>query len=178
MPAVVGLDDLAAMNAADTHGRRYETSPEGILFVLPPPDSEHAIIASRLFAWLIQAGWPPEQVLQATGIRIPGPEVDGGRVPDLTVWRVRPPQGVWLPVTDLLLVIEIISAGSSSIDAVTKRDEYAAAGVPRYWVVDRDSANTVTMYTLTDGKAYERTAQMPLAWLLNTEPATHLGPAR
>jgi hypothetical protein len=73
MPAVVGLDDLAAMNAADTHGRRYETSPEGILFVLPPPDSEHAIIASRLFAWLIQAGWPPEQVLQATGIRIPGP---------------------------------------------------------------------------------------------------------
>jgi Uma2 family endonuclease len=178
MPAVVGLDDLAAMNAADTHGHRYETSPEGILFVMPPPDSEHAIIASRLFAWLIRAGWPPEQVLQAAGIRIPGPEVDGGRIPDLTVWRVRPSQAVWLPVTDLLLVVEIISAGSSSIDAVTKREEYAAAGVPRYWVVDRDSANTVTLYTLTDARTYERTAQMPLAWLLNTEPGTHLGPAR
>jgi Uncharacterized protein conserved in cyanobacteria len=178
MPAVVGLDDLAAMNAADAHGRRYETSPEGILFVMPPPDSEHAIIASRLFAWFVRAGWPPEQVLQAIGIRIPGSAVDGGRIPDLTVWRSRPPHGVWLPVADLLLVVEIISPGSSGIDAVTKRDEYAAAGVPRYWVVDRDSASTVTMYTLADGKTYERTAQMPLAWLLNTEPDTHLGPAQ
>jgi hypothetical protein len=38
MPAVVSLDDLAAMNAADTKGHRYETSPEGMLFVMPPPD--------------------------------------------------------------------------------------------------------------------------------------------
>ncbi|MEU4679867.1 hypothetical protein [Micromonospora sp. NPDC023737] len=30
MPAVVTLDDLAAMNAADLNGHRYETSPEGL----------------------------------------------------------------------------------------------------------------------------------------------------
>jgi phosphohistidine phosphatase len=42
MPAVVTLDDLAAMNAADVHGHRYETSPQGVLSVMPPPDSEHA----------------------------------------------------------------------------------------------------------------------------------------
>lgn len=72
MPAVVTLDDVAAMNAADANGHRYETSPEGVLSVIPPPDSEHATIASRLFAWLIMAGWPAEQVLQAVGVRIPG----------------------------------------------------------------------------------------------------------
>ncbi|MDH6462276.1 hypothetical protein M2302_002454 [Micromonospora sp. A200] len=48
MPAVVTLDDVAAMNAADPNGHRYETSPEGVLSVMPPPDSEHAMIASRL----------------------------------------------------------------------------------------------------------------------------------
>ncbi|WFE52408.1 hypothetical protein [Micromonospora sp. WMMD1155] len=51
MPAVVTLDDVAAMNAADSNGHRYESSPEGVLSVMPPPDSEHAMIASRLFAW-------------------------------------------------------------------------------------------------------------------------------
>src|SRR5882757_4222982 len=84
MPAMVTLDDLAAMNAADPYGHRYETSPEGVLSVTPPPDSEHATIASRLFAWLIMAGWPADQVLQVAGVRIPGPDGDGGRIPDVS----------------------------------------------------------------------------------------------
>jgi hypothetical protein len=58
MPAMVTLDDLAAMNAADANGHRYEASPEGVLSVMPLADSEHAQIASRLFAWLIMAGRP------------------------------------------------------------------------------------------------------------------------
>ena len=36
------------MMAADPHGHRYEISPGGALSVMPPPDSEHAAIASRL----------------------------------------------------------------------------------------------------------------------------------
>lgn len=163
MPAVVSLDDLAAMNAAEGKGRRYETSPDGVLVVMPLPDSGHAAIASRLFAWLIMAGWPADQVLQAAGIRIPGAHADGGRIPDLTVWRTPPPRGVWLPVADLLLVVEIISPGSAGLDALTKRDEYASAGIPQYWVVDRDTAQTVSLHRLTDDRRYERVAEMPLA---------------
>src|SRR3954447_17239350 len=148
MPSVVTLDDLPAMIAADPHGHRYEISPEGALSVLPPPDSKHAAIASRLFAWLILAGWPAEQVLQAAGIRIPGPEGDGGRIPDLTVWSKPQPRTVWLRVVDLLLVIEIVSPSSEAIDEVVKRREYARAGISQYWVVDRDPAQTVSMYEL------------------------------
>ena len=51
MPPVVTLDDLVAMMAADPHGHRYEISPGGALSVMPPPDSEHAAIASRLLVW-------------------------------------------------------------------------------------------------------------------------------
>jgi Uma2 family endonuclease len=175
MPAVVTLDDLAAMNTADPNGHRYETSPEGVLSVMPPPDSEHAAIASRLFAWLIMAGWPAEQVLQVAGVRISGPESAGGRIPDLSVWSKAPPRAVWLTVTDLVLVIEIVSAGSEAMDEVTKRREYAAAGIPQYWVVNRDAAQTVVLHRLGADGTYDERAKMPLAWLLQTAPTDHLG---
>lgn len=173
LPAVVTLDDLASMIAADRYGHRYELSPEGALWVMPPPDSEHAAIASRLFAWLILAGWPAEQVLQAAGIRVPGRDGDGGRIPDLTVWAGPQPRSVWLTLVDLLLTIEIVSPGSEAMDDMIKLREYARAGIPRYWVVDRDAAQTVTMYVLGPDRTYELVTKMPLAWLLQTAPADH-----
>ncbi len=61
----------------------------------------------------------------------------------------------------------MISPDSEIIDRVVKRAEYAAAGVPRYWFVERDEANTVQMHHLTaDGYQLEREPR-PLAWLLN-----------
>ncbi|MFY1687749.1 Uma2 family endonuclease [Plantactinospora sp. WMMB782] len=173
LPAVVTLDDLAAMIAADRHGHRYELSPEGALSIMPPPDSEHAAIASRLLVWLAMAGWPAEQVLQAAGVRIPGPDGDGGRIPDLTVWARPQPRTVWLALADLVLVIEIVSPGSAAMDEVVKRREYAHAGIPRYWVVERDAAQTVTLHVLGPDRSYEVAAKLPLAWLLQTDPADH-----
>jgi Uma2 family endonuclease len=174
MPAVATLDDVAAMNAADHNGRRYEISPERVLSVTPSPDSEHAMIASRLFAWLIMAGWPAEQVLQAAGVRVPGRSGDGGRIPDISVWSKMPSRAVWLAAVDLVLVIEIVSPGSEAMDAMAKVREYAAAGIPQYWVVDRDGAQTVTLHRLAEHGAYEEKARMPLAWLLQTSPTDHL----
>jgi Uma2 family endonuclease len=174
MPATVTLDDLAAMNASDPNGHRYETSPEGVLSVMPPADSEHAQIASRLLAWLIMAGWPAEQVLQVAGIRVPGQGGDGGRIPDVSVWAKAPPRAVWLSVAELLLVIEIVSPGSEAMDEVIKCREYASAGIPQYWVVDRDDAQTVTLYQLAKESTYVERAKMPLTWLLQTKPGDHL----
>ena len=94
---------------------------------MPPPDSEHAAIASRLLVWLAMAGWPAEQVLPAAGVRIPGPTGDGGRIPDLTLWARPQPRSVWLSVADILLVIEIVSPGSEAMDEMIKRREYARA---------------------------------------------------
>lgn len=174
MPPVVTLDDLAAMISADTHGHRYEVSPEGALSVMPPPDSEHAAIASRLLVWLAMAGWPAEQVLQAAGVRIPGRDGDGGRIPDLTLWSKPQARSVWLTIADLLLVIEIVSPGSEAMDELVKRHEYARAGIQRYWLVDRDAAQTVTLYRIGQTGEYEVVTMLALAWLLNTAPADHL----
>ena len=57
---------------------------------------------------------------------------------------------------------------------MVKRQEYARAGIPRYWVVDRDSAQTVTMHRLGPAGEYEVATKLPLAWLLNTAPVDHL----
>src|SRR4051794_41140542 len=172
MPAVVTLDELTAMMAADEY-HRYAISPEGVLSIMPAPGYAHAIIATRLMMWLGAAGLPAERIAQAVGLRIPGRGGGiGGRIPDLLVWSKPPAGGVWLPVADVLLVVEIVSPGSEGMDTVIKRNEYAAAGIPQYWVVDQDQSQTVTMYRL-DGESYAVRAAMPLAWLLNTKPAEH-----
>jgi Uma2 family endonuclease len=174
MPPVVTLDDLTAMMAADRYGHRYEMSSGGGVSIMPPPDSEHAEIASALMFWLAAAGWTSKQVLQAVGIRIPGPNGDGGRIPDLTVWSKPQPHGVWLALADLLLVVEIVSPGSEAMDELVKRKEYARAGIERYWLVDRDAAQTVTLHRLGTTGEYDVVTKMPLAWLLKTAPSDHL----
>jgi Uma2 family endonuclease len=176
MPPVVTLDDLTAMMAADRHGHRYEMSSGGGVSIMPPPDSEHAAIASRLMFWLAAAGWPADQVLQAVGIRVPGPNGDAGRIPDLTLWSKPQPRSVWLLLADLLLVVEIVSRGSEATDEMVKRQEYARAGIARYWLVDRDAAQTVTLHRLAPSGQYDVVTKLPLAWLLTTAPADHLDP--
>ncbi|WP_194822894.1 Uma2 family endonuclease [Micromonospora sp. S-DT3-3-22] len=154
------LDDLTAMMAADEY-HRYESSPGGVLSIVTPPGYSHAVIATRLMLWLAQA----------VGLRIPGRHGGvGGRIPDLVVWSKEQADGVWLPVADVLLVIEVVSPGSEGVDTVTKRSEYAAAGIPQYWMVDQDQAQTVHHL---DGNRYTLRATMPLAWVLNTDPAEH-----
>ncbi|MFI9644159.1 Uma2 family endonuclease [Micromonospora sp. NPDC051925] len=166
------LDDLTSMMVADEQ-HRCEISPEEILSIRQPSGFAHAIIATRLTIWLAQGGLPADRLAQAVGLRIPGRHGGvGGRIPDLVVWSKEQADGVWLPVADVLLVVEIVSPGSEGVDTVTKRSEYAAAGIPQYWTVDQDQAQTMTMHRL-DGDHYAVRATMPLAWVLNTDPAEH-----
>jgi Uma2 family endonuclease len=176
MPATLTLDDLAVMAAADEHGHRYEMSPEGVVSIMPPAGVAHAIIASKLLGWFLLAGWAADQVLQNCGVRTAVPDGAGGRVPDLTVWSAPPSSGlVWAPLDGLLLAIEIVSRGSEAIDQIIKKDEYAKAGIPRYWLVDRDSANTVTMWDHTpNGYVPSLPSPQPLAWVLNSNLAEQL----
>lgn len=86
------------------------------------------------------------------------------------VWsKPQPEDVVWYEPKDVLLVVEIVPKGSEAIDRVAKVSEYAAGGIPQYWLVGRDAAQTVTMYLLI-GDVYEVAAQVPLGWLLQTEP--------
>jgi len=39
---------------------------------------------------------------------------------------------------DLVLAVEIVSPGSRRLDPRVKREEYADAGIPHYWIIDLD----------------------------------------
>ncbi len=171
MPTQITLDDLAVMAAADEN-HRYELSPEGVLSVVPPADPDHALLVSRMFAWFLTSGYGPEQVVTDCGI-----DVGGGRVPDLTVWAKglppRPARSSYAGTDGLLLAIEVVSKGSEIIDRVTKKVEYAKAGIPRYWVIERDSITTVHRHTLdraTGEYEPDPTGPQPITWLLTTTP--------
>ena len=171
MPTEITLDDVAAMSAADEH-HRYELSREGVLSIMPPARPEHALVVARLIHWFHQHGYGPEQVVPDCGI-----DVGGGRQPDLSVWaKGRPPRSarsVYAGLDGLQLIIEVISPDSQTIDRVIKRDEYAAAGVPRYWLVGNDKGNAVQMLVLADGGFQVEREVSSLNWLLN-EPAPAL----
>jgi Uma2 family endonuclease len=171
MPTHVTLDDLASMAVADEN-HRYELSSEGVLSVMPPADPEHALLVSRIFAWFLMNGYGPDEVVTDCGI-----DVGGGRVPDLTVWaKGLPPQRArssYAGTAGLLLAVEVVSSGSEVVDRIIKKTEYAKAGIPRYWVVERDAAATVHRHTLnkaTNEYDLDPSGPQPFAWLLSSAP--------
>ncbi|WP_033344911.1 Uma2 family endonuclease [Catenuloplanes japonicus] len=165
MPPEITLDHVAAMAAADEH-HRYELSREGVLSIMPPASPEHALIVSRLVHWLYLHGFGPEEITSDCGV-----DVGGGRQPDLTLWaKGKPPRRArssYAGTDGLLVAIEVISPDSEITDRVIKRGEYAAAGIPRYWLVERDEANTVQMLRLAAGGYEPEQEPRPLARLLN-----------
>ena len=56
------------------------------------------------------------------------------RRPDVALYRCAPDDEKPLPAHMMLIAVEVVS-GSGRIDTVDKRAEYAAAGIPWYWIV-------------------------------------------
>lgn len=85
------------------------------------------------------------------------------RTPDVTVFRCLDDdqRGRWRGkprASDTLIVIEIVSPGSRSVDTLVKRTQYARAGIEHYWIVrlaqDNGPANSVEMLRLISDGTY------------------------
>jgi hypothetical protein len=57
------------------------------------------------------------------------------RRPDVALFGCAPPDERPLSAHRLKLVVEVVSPGSGKMDTVEKKAEYAAAGIPWYWLV-------------------------------------------
>lgn len=142
---------------------RYELV-DGKLVEMPPESPENCDVAKRLFVELLK--FVPIILLSYKEFEI---EVSGrratARVPDLmilgeecraalqgmrrgTITRDMPPP---------LVAIEVVSPGSENEarDYRYKRSEYAARGIPEYWIVDPKQGK-VTVLLLVEG-LYEET---------------------
>jgi Uma2 family endonuclease len=129
--------DLATM---PDDGRRYEVI-DGELFVTPAPGGRHQPIVTRLMASLLpylSSGGLQDQLLTSPADitlaldTLVEPDV---LVADTTAFLR---SGNWIDVTNLFLVIEIISPSTARTDRTLKRRAYQRHDVPHYWIVDAD----------------------------------------
>jgi len=136
-------------------GNRYEIF-DGSLLVTPPPAIAHVVVQGRLTALL--SAHAPKHLLALDGGA--GVNVRDGAsyyVPDIVVIHADAPggNGYALDAVDVVLAVEVLSPGNRGRDLVLKRHDYAAAGIPDYWIVDRE-ARTLTVLTLDKGATVYR----------------------
>jgi Uma2 family endonuclease len=77
-----------------------------------------------------------------------------GRRPDFVYYSVEDAARIDLQQNEVLgvptLVVEVLSEDDEERDTVTKRREYAEAGIPHYWILDPRSRTMLTLI-LQDG---------------------------
>lgn len=141
------------LNYNDGTDNRYEFV-DGELLLMNPPIGSHALILFFLHNTLltkINRLSLPWVILQVVGIRT---SFNRARIPDLCV-ATREQMKQYLDKSAVLespslLSIEIVSNSSSVIDYRFKRSEYAAAGIPEYWIID-PGEKKVTVLKLVEG---------------------------
>lgn len=134
------------------HSNRLIEFTAGTIQELPMPTSTHQAIVAFLYdlfrAYLLPRGGVV--MFAALRLRI---SADKFREPDLLMLRDRSDRRYqdryWLGAD---LVVEVVSPDYPARDLIEKRADYAAAGIPEYWIADpRD--RTLTVLTLS-GDAY------------------------
>ena len=122
---------------------------DGRLEVLPMPTDEHQSILLFLYGLLRDFLAPAGGKVLVAPLRL---RLRSGkfREPDLLALRAaddpRRQNEYWSGAD---LVIEVVSPGDPRRDLVTKRREYALAGIPEYWIVNPQT-ETLTVLRLED----------------------------
>ncbi|WP_445633539.1 Uma2 family endonuclease [Nostoc sp. DSM 114161] len=126
--------------------KRYELV-DGRLIELPPESELNTSIANYLFLLLVNAEMPFRRV-QPHVCELQVPVLEAGdpanRYPDLVILReehlelTRKRLTITFDVLPPHLVVEVVSPGESNPDRdyVRKQKQYAARGVPEYWLID------------------------------------------
>jgi Uma2 family endonuclease len=159
--AVGNAFTFADLEAMPDDGRRYELVG-GAIVMTPAPEPVHQLVSARLQR-VLEDAIPDDHAVFGAPIDLDLPGVQRVQ-PDLVVlpWSSVGKKRLVLPV---LLVVEIVSAGSRTHDTVTKRTVYAEAGIPCYWLVDL-ADEEITALRLEDGacRPYARGKIVSLDW--------------
>jgi Uma2 family endonuclease len=128
------------MSAAEYESLPAESRVEivdGVLHLMAPPSPRHQLVKAELWHALKRLRPQGLTVVEGVEIRFADEPVHA-RIPDVVVLhtagfdrdqpRVRPAQ--------VVLAVEVVSAGSETADRAHKPTEYAAAGIEHYWRVE------------------------------------------
>ncbi len=127
------------VRALPEDGKRYEVV-HGELLVTPAPRTWHQELVGRLYVALrgYLAGDGADLHVFASPADISWSD-DTLVQPDLFVVPVAEARTLdWTRITDLRLVVEVLSPASARADRFTKRRLYQERSIPFYWIVDGD----------------------------------------
>lgn len=142
------------------HG--YTELVEGRLLMSPSPAFRHGRAMVRLLTQLTRQAPADMEVVAGLDIDLelaPADEPGSSRRPDIMVVRQElgdrlVVEGGLVAASEVLLAVEIVSPGSKRIDHVYKRNDYADAGIPNYWIIDLDEPISLTACRLTEEFGY------------------------
>jgi Uma2 family endonuclease len=158
-PQFKSLEDYLAADPADLPEGRHEYW-DGELVPVMSESIGNINIASYLFALLIQAGFPPQMIgLGQVEVVVPGnPKT---RYPDVTVLNethivlLSKKATITRDMPPPRLLAEVVSPGNENSDNYqrdyqAKARQYAAIGVPEYWLIDPERS-VILVGILTNG---------------------------
>jgi Uma2 family endonuclease len=171
---------VAELFAMPDDGMRREVL-DGTLLVSPPPSVAHQLAAGRLRDALRDAAPTSVEVLEATGVLLPG----GLLIPDVVVANAAAVQRSerYPAAADVLAVVEVVSGSSWAADRRWKPEAYAEAGIGCYWRVELAPQPRLALYVL-DPSGYQLAGegaagavmQIDQPYPLALEPARLFGP--
>jgi Uma2 family endonuclease len=140
MPATAHPWTADEVRALPDDGNRYELI-SGELVVTPSPRGVHQVtvfeLSMRIHSLLERTGGA-HILASPADISLGEDEV---LQPDLFVYRTANGRHLrnWNDISELVLVIEVLSPSTARYDRQLKRRRYQRARVPEYWIVDIDS---------------------------------------
>jgi Uma2 family endonuclease len=144
---------------------RYELV-DGELTQLPPESPENDFIANNLQFLLVALKVASLRLIRIHSLELQVPVLQlkdaTNRYPDLVVLRpehldlMERRLTITLDMPPPRLIAEVVSPGKANHDRdyINKRSQYAAIGVPEYWLID-PKAQTVTVLELQDDEYRE-----------------------
>ncbi|MEU8215682.1 Uma2 family endonuclease [Micromonospora taraxaci] len=136
-----------ALDALPDDGRPRPEILDGNLLMSPSPTRLHQSIALMLGSAMLESCPRDLDVTQGVEVRISRKR---SFIPDLLVTYLDAAQrnpSHYLP-DQVLLVVEIVSEGSRSIDRVLKPALYAEADIPYFWRIETEAGIVVHTYKL------------------------------
>ena len=145
-------------------GKRTELV-DGRIIAMTEPSTLHIVIIRAFTRLLDRHIFTQDYALECisgAGIEIPrAARRSNARDPDLIVCSreqlraLRPlTKAMFLEGNPPALVVEVSSPGNESNDAVDKRLEYASAGVPEYWIINRIRDYVLVLSLDADTRSY------------------------
>lgn len=152
------LMTLAEFEAlSEDNSRQYELQ-DGVLVISPLQEAFHQRARLRVANALDQQLPPIWDVVHAVEVVTRSDFPACVRVPDVVVVAegIIDTNPARFAADQVLIAVEILSAGSRTTDTVVKPVEYAEAGIPYYWTVDLGEPVSVTAYRLGDNGQYAK----------------------